>query len=138
MVYLTVSVLSFLISVYFIEVRSNTGLSPIERIKGHIVVSFCTTLYTWSVVFGMVGLFRRFFSHKNRTIRYLSDSSYWLYLAHLPVIMSLQILISTWNLPSLYKFLGICLITSALLLIVYELAIRYSWVGSILNGKKYR
>ena len=138
MVYLAVSVLSFLISVYFIEVRSNTGLSPTERIKGHIVVSFCTTLYTWSVVFGMVGLFRRFFSHKNRIIRYLSDSSYWLYLAHLPVIMSLQILVSTWNLPSLYKFLGICLITSALLLIVYELAIRYSWVGSILNGKKYR
>ena len=138
LVYLAVSVLSFLISVYFIEVRSNTGLSPTERIKGHIVVSFCTTLYTWSVVFGMVGLFRRFFSHKNRTIRYLSDSSYWLYLAHLPVIMSLQILASTWNLPSLYKFLGICLITSASLLIVYELAIRYSWVGSILNGQKYR
>jgi hypothetical protein len=36
------------------------------------------------------------------------------------------------------KFLGICAVTTAVLLVIYEYAVRYTWVGEILNGRKTR
>jgi hypothetical protein len=46
------------------------------------------------MAFGCVGMFRSLLTRENRVIRYLSDSSYWLYLAHLPLCIVGQALIS--------------------------------------------
>jgi hypothetical protein len=43
-----------------------------------------------------------------------------------------------WPWPSAVKFLGICAVTTAVLLVIYEYAVRYTWVGEILNGRKTR
>ena len=91
-----------------------------------------------AMIFGLIGLFRRFFSGGNRRIRYVSDSSYWLYVMHLPPIMLLQIWMADWPWPSALKFLVICAVSTAVLLVIYEYAVRYTWVGTMLNGKKTR
>ena len=57
---------------------------------------------------------------------------------HLPLIQSLQIIVSQWNIPSYVKLFGTCAITILLLLLIYELVVRYTWLGAILNGRKYR
>ena len=90
------------------------------------------------MIFGLIGLFRRFFSGGNRRIRYISDSSYWLYVMHLPPIMLLQIWVSDWPWPSAIKLLGICTVSTVALLVIYEYAVRYTWIGTMLNGKKIR
>ena len=88
--------------------------------------------------FGFIGLFRRFFSKENKGIRYLSDSAYWLYLAHLPLIMIIQIWVSDWTWPSFTKLIFICALTVIPLLLIYEYMVRYVWVGTMLNGKRRR
>jgi peptidoglycan/LPS O-acetylase OafA/YrhL len=90
------------------------------------------------MIFGLIGLFRRFFACENRRLRYLSDSSYWLYLAHLPLLVGLQIWVSDWNLPHSQKFLLVCALTFAILIVVYEHLVRYTIIGTVLNGKKTR
>jgi len=104
----------------------------------NLLCSLFTVLYAWLMIFGLIGLFRRSFSEGNRRIRYISDSSYWLYVMHLPPIMLLQIWMSGWPWPSAIKFLAICMVSTGALLLIYEYAVRYTWIGTMLNGKKTR
>jgi len=97
-----------------------------------------TAGYTWLMIFGFIGFFRHFFSGENKFIRYISDSSYWLYIAHLPVIMLVQAWISPWALPSFSKFVIACAFTTIPLLVIYEFVIRYTFIGTMLNGKRER
>ena len=60
------------------------------------------------------------------------------YLAHLPLVIWLQWFISGWNLPGLVKFALVCTVTTSVLLVMYEYLIRYSPIGTMLNGKKVR
>ena len=90
------------------------------------------------MIFGLIGAFRKFCSAENRSIRYLSDASYWLYIAHLPVAMLLQIWIANAPWPGALKLICICTITTLFLLAIYEVAVRYTWIGAMLNGRKYR
>lgn len=102
------------------------------------VGSVVQVTYTWLMCFGLLGLFRRFVPGENRTIRYLSDSSYWLYLVHLPLIVAAQAIVRSWPLPSIVKFGLICTAVTAILLITYETMVRYTWIGYVLNGPRTR
>lgn len=95
------------------------------------------SIYAWCMIFGLMGLFRRRLSAGNGTIRYISDSSYWLYLAHLPIVVAGQSWISQWNLPSGVKFIGLTTSVTLLLLASYRLFVRNTWIGLILNGRKF-
>jgi len=103
-----------------------------------VATSFLQAVYSWVMTFGFMGLFRKFFSGENRAIRYLSDSSYWLYLAHLPLIILGQLLVRDWQLPAILKFALICAVVSAFLLWTYDKLVRYRWIGTSLNGPRQR
>ncbi len=92
--------------------------------------------YAWLMSFGMIGLFRRHASGERPAVRYLSDAAYWLYLAHLPLIIAGQALIRTWPAPASLKFLLLCTVVTGLLLIVYQLAVRNTPLGTLLNGPR--
>ena len=61
-----------------------------------------------------------------------------LHLAHLPLLSVLQSLIRTWDLPAAVKFWGLLVFASAVLLVSYQLLVRYSPIGTMLNGKRTR
>ena len=94
--------------------------------------------YVWLMAFAAMGLFRRLLTRESKWIRYVSDSSYWLYLAHLPLVIVGQCLIQTWPIPSGIKFLLLCVVVTGLLLASYEWLVRYTWLGALLNGRKKR
>lgn len=118
------------------------GLRLFERQEGsptaRVLLSLCAVTYAWLMIFGMIGFFRQFFGGENKRIRYLSDSSYWLYIAHLPLIIGLQVWVSNWDLPHFPKFLLVCALTFAILMVMYEYLVRYSFIGTMLNGKKVK
>jgi peptidoglycan/LPS O-acetylase OafA/YrhL len=91
-------------------------------------------IWTWSL--GLLGLAMAFLTEENRTIRYLADSSYWVYLIHLPVAMVFQVLLANVPWPWFVKFplmLGVAL---ALMLLSYQLLVRNTFIGAVLNGKR--
>lgn len=93
-------------------------------------------LYVWAMCAAMMGFFRRFVSGERKWVRYLSDASYWMYLAHLPLVLLAQGWVSDWAMPAVLKFLLVCAGVSAILLISYHYLVRYTWVGALLNGRK--
>ena len=133
----------FLVGVHWFEMRNGLfeeGLPDqwSEVFVLHGLISLCAVLYTWLMIFGFIGFFHRFFPGENRRIRYISDSSYWLYVGHLPLILILQISISDWDVPHVPKFLFVCALTIGSLLLLYEVMVRYTWIGTMLNGKRTR
>ncbi|MEO8270699.1 MAG: acyltransferase family protein [Aureliella sp.] len=105
---------------------------------GHLVAVLCSATYAWLVSFGLMGLFRRHVSAHSRPLRYLSDSSYWLYIVHLPLIIYLQYLVKDWPLTAWLKIPLICLMTSGILLLSYDWFVRYTPIGTLLNGPRNR
>ena len=75
---------------------------------------------------------------ENKKVRYLSDASYWLYLTHLPLVLAAQALVRDWPLPALVKFLLISTVVTGILLFAYQTMVRYTWIGTMLNGKRTR
>ena len=94
--------------------------------------------YAWLMCFGLIGLFRLIASRERYWVRYVSDSSYWLYLWHLPLIVFAQRLVLTWPVNAHLKFFLICVVVTAVLLATYQLGVRYTPIGTLLNGKRER
>ncbi len=109
-----------------------------EIVWYHLLTNLCQIFYVWLMIFGFIGFFREYFSKENKRVRYISDASYWIYIMHMPLIVILQFWVSKWPYPSMVKFLFICILTVGVLLLTYEYIIRYTWVGTLLNGKRTR
>ena len=78
-----------------------------------IVGVFLQVAFAWLMSFGLIGLARKTLTRENRIIRYLSDASYWLYLAHIPLIIGAQILVRDWPVPAAVKFILVCVVVTA-------------------------
>jgi peptidoglycan/LPS O-acetylase OafA/YrhL len=85
---------------------------------------------------GMMGLFHSVLNRQSPAIRYISDSSYWLYLAHLPLVIALQALVCDWPWPAWAKFLFMLSVSTILLLLSFQLLVRDKPLGWLLNGRK--
>ena len=88
--------------------------------------------------FGSMGLFRWIASKERFWVRYLSDASYWLYLCHLPLVIGAQMLLVRWPVSVHLKFVLISTAVVAFLLLPYQTGVRYTVIGTILNGPRTR
>ena len=96
---------------------------------------FAASLTTALGVLGWLGLFVAVLRRPSPGARYLADSSYWVYLAHLPIVIGLQIWFLDWH--SLWlKLLAINVITYSALFWTYHRFVRFTWVGTWLNGRR--
>jgi peptidoglycan/LPS O-acetylase OafA/YrhL len=114
---------------------TSVGLGPLPR---RMLSGLLQTAYAWLMTFGLMGLFRRFCPVESPTMRYLSDSAYWLYLAHLPLVIAAQYVVRDWPAPALVKFLLIVAVVTTFLLWTYQAFVRYTWLGRFLNGPRMR
>jgi glucan biosynthesis protein C len=101
------------------------------------VYAACYTASIWYWTFGLVGAAMRFCSSPSGLRRYLADSSYWLYLGHLPIVFGLQAALMNVPLHWSVKFPLIVAITLTVLLVSYHYLVRSTFIGALLNGRKY-
>lgn len=94
-------------------------------------------LCCWLLIAGLIGVFRHYVSAERTSVRYAADASYWIYLSHMLFLAPLQLLL-VGTLPGALQFLFAVAVTFALALITYELFVRYSAVGRVLHGPRYR
>ena len=94
--------------------------------------------FAWLASFGMMGAFRWVAGRQRYWVRYMSDASYWIYLWHLPLIIGGQLLTTDWGMGPHAAFLLICGAATAVLLVTYQIGVRYTFIGATLNGPRQR
>jgi hypothetical protein len=108
-------------------------ITPLTR---RILLVVIQAAYPWLITFGLMGLFRSYCPVESPRLQYLSDSAYWLYLAHLPLVIVAQLLVRDWPLPAFAKLLLIVAVVTSFLLWTYQIMVRYTWLGRFLNGPR--
>ena len=120
-----------------VEVQA-VGLSPETPPVGlgWNIAAALQVAYAWLMCFGMMGLFRWIAAKERFWVRYLSDASYWLFLCHLPLVLAGQMLTVDWPISVHLKFVLITTTVVALLLAAYQIGVRYTVIGTTLNGPR--
>lgn len=106
----------------------------IDVLRAVFCISYATL--TWSMIGLTMGIFRQCCRQANRLVRYLADAAYWIYLVHLPIVVWLQVALAEWPLHWSVKLTVIFAVTTLASILVYDLAIRPTCVGQVLNGRR--
>ena len=121
--------LCFPISLVLLSGRDTGGL-----LLGGIVQG----LYCWLSIFGLIGFFRTTLGRESPVARYLSDASYFVYILHIVVVLFLQHTLNRIGIPIGIKLILVAFVATGTLLGVYQIGVRYTFIGTLLNGKKVR
>ena len=136
LLYLVVAAAATLAAIFLVGDRLHFGLQPLEGFAG-VAYAGAYTLASWCWCFACLGAAVRFLGQPSPRTRYLSDASYWMYLAHLPIVWLLQAWILRWPLHWTVKFSLVLAVTMVLLLASYRWLVRSTFVGVFLNGRRY-
>ena len=115
--------------------ESPTAFAGGPALRWVYAAAYALAIWTWT--FGLLGAAVRFGSAESAVRRYLADASYWLYLVHPPIVFGLQVLVMDLPLPWTIKFPGVVALTMAILLASYHWLVRPTFLGELLNGRKY-
>ena len=121
-----------------IAIASAAPLLPISGYATKLSGAACYALATWTTTFAVIGLALRYMSGFSATRRYIADASYWIYIIHLPIVMALQVAVSRLDWPWPVKFAAILAVAFPLMFASYQLLVRYSVRGAVLNGRRLR
>ncbi|MDX1373093.1 MAG: acyltransferase family protein [Nitrososphaeraceae archaeon] len=100
--------------------------------------SVLISMQTVFFVLGHIAIFMNLFNRESRFLRYFSDSSYWFYLIHFPIVVTLQIVLLDVNVNLWLKFIFIIVFTTAFSTVTYHLFVRFTWIGTLLNGVRVK
>jgi hypothetical protein len=92
---------------------------------------------TWCAVLFFVCLFKKFCSKPTALGRYFADSSYFVYLLHFPVQMSLSYYLRDHIDSAILAFSMSLIGTLVICLVLYHLTCRGTVIGVLLSGRKY-
>ncbi len=95
---------------------------------------FSCAAWFWSVA--LIGAFSRYTTHQTPWMRYLSDSSYWVYLVHMLGTMGFGILLYDAPFNIAAKMAINIAATTAVCLSTYQLFVRHTLIGVLLNGRR--
>jgi glucan biosynthesis protein C len=94
-------------------------------------------LFVWCLTFSLIGLFQRYLDRPIAKMRYLSDSSYFLYLVHMPVLIVVQLGLARVGGPPALKCFILLAVSVPVMLVMYHHLVRPTVIGLALNGRKY-
>jgi hypothetical protein len=111
-------------------------VTPITDDSMRLLAAAGYALATWASSLALIGLSLRFLSGFSPVRRYIADASYWLYLIHLPILMALQVLVAPLDWPWPIKFGAVLGVAFPLMFASYQLMVRYTFIGAVLNGRR--
>jgi len=102
-----------------------------------VVTQAIQVVSIWLLIFGLTGVCERLFRKEKRTVRYLVDASYWIYLMHLPLTIFIPACFRYWDIGGTIKMFVMMILVTIPLLITYHLLVRGTVLGVVLCGRRY-
>ena len=91
----------------------------------------------WGATIAVTGAFLRYVDARRAWARALSDASYWIYLVHLPLVAAAANVMRPFALPAALKFLTVTGSVFVITFLTYDLFVRNTFLGVLLNGRRY-
>lgn len=101
----------------------------------HILKSTLNAYTSVYICLALMIFGRAFFNRQSRWLRLIADSSYWVYIIHLPVLWWLQFLLLDTDYSLLTEFLIGSLGTIVIGMASYLALVRWTPIGWLLNGR---
>jgi fucose 4-O-acetylase-like acetyltransferase len=111
-----------------------THPNGVPHIEAWIAFLYNLTSWLWSLA--LIGLFLRYLPTQNRVLRYVSESSYWVFLVHMLGTIGFGAVLFSQPFGPLTKIALNILATTAACLLTYQLLVRYTLIGVLLNGQR--
>lgn len=81
---------------------------------------------------------KRYLDFGSKYMRFISDSSYWIYIIHFPLVTFIQVFLVNAPFSGYLKLIISSAILFSIGLITYRYMVRYTFIGTLLNGKRIR
>jgi len=111
----------------------NNGFEPTWD---HIPMAICEAFVGVYMTVYCLLISRRVLNKQNKVLRFFADSSYWVYLIHLPVLLMIQFTLSNVAMNMWLKFVVGTGATFIISMLSYLLFVRWTPIGWLLNGKR--
>jgi glucan biosynthesis protein C len=132
--FLSIGTIISLLNVYMVNNLLEEGAFTVLV----LVYKFLYALQNVLLSFGLIGFCLRHLNFSSSRIRYFSDASYWVYIIHLVLVASIQILCIVYNVYPPLRFVTTLLGTTLLAYLTYHFFIRYSFIGTALHGARFK
>ena len=136
--HLVVATISCVLALQLLHNHSAPILQGLNGATRDWLGALTQSVFVWTTAIGLMGLVRRTLDRPSTWIRYVADSSYWLYVVHLPIILAGQFALAYVSLPPAVEFAILTTTTTVVLLLSYQWLVRYTWIGRLLNGRRTR
>ena len=116
------------------ESMSGAAHVPITFVQGVSSLLEGIAAVYLTLTFLVIG--KKYLNNKSQTARYIADSSYWIYLVHLPILLYIQFMLIDTELNMWIKLTFSCGATFLIGIASYALLVRWTPIGWLLNGKR--
>ena len=103
----------------------------------HLAAVVTQGLCTWVLIYAFVGVAMRHFDRPSPWSLYVSQSSYWVFLVHMPLVAIAAWWLVQYDLHAIIKFFSVVGFTTVLSFVSYHYWVQKTWIGAFLNGKRF-
>jgi peptidoglycan/LPS O-acetylase OafA/YrhL len=103
----------------------------------HLGAVLANGLFTWTLIYLFLGTALRFFDRDSPWIQYVSQSSYWVFLVHLPLVCFAGWWLVQFDFPAVLKFLAVCGFTAVAGFLSFHYWVQKTWISSFLHGRRF-
>jgi glucan biosynthesis protein C len=133
-VYLALSVPVFVVRAWLL---GRDWTSPLHGAEA-LALAASGALFSWLIVFGAIGAAFRLCRRSSPVLSYLADSSYWIYLIHMPILGLIQGDLFLVPGHALWKAPLVLIGTLGIGFATYQCLVRYTAIGVGLHGRRTR
>lgn len=119
-----------------LDLKAIVAGAPQQSFGGRLVEASLTAYLSVLLTIASLLLGQRYFASKSPFLGFVADSSYWVYLLHLPIVIFLQTLLVPLAFPWWLKFIAVLFGTLIPCIATYVVFVRYTPVGWLLHGKR--
>jgi len=128
------SAILFPVSMYASRLDNSAGGASFAL---HLGAVLANALFTWTLIYLFVGSAQRFFDRDSPWIVYVSQSSYWVFLVHLPLVCLAGWWLVQFDFPAALKFLLVCGFTAVMAFLTFHYWVQRTWLSDFLHGRRF-